>query len=156
MLSLDQLTRIKMAVDARLIERDVSALLRGVRKAISEELRIEESEVQSRDSLIERLGCDSVDFVRVIASIESRYGCTIRYEWALQNMRADSADDASNLDGDTLERMRLIMPDIDETEAAANDISSSQILSLVTPVTLVRWIVMDSVIQEEVSEFCNR
>jgi acyl carrier protein len=136
-----QVQQIRDSVDAILNVRH-DEISGTVCQCIAEVLSVDEAKVVPHASLIDELGAESIDFLDLIFRLESAYTIKIPRDGirlAAQDGLRDGFEHAGVLTDAGLERLRILMPEVDAARLTSG-LRSHQIPNLFTPETFVRLV----------------
>jgi len=136
-----QVQQIRDSVDAILNVRH-DEIYGTVQQCVAEVLSLDPSKVSPNASLIEELGADSIDFLDLIFRLETAYGIKIPRDGirlAAQNGLRDGFEHAGVVTDAGLERLRMLMPEIDAARLKSG-LRSHEIPNLFSPETFVRLV----------------
>ena len=133
--------QIRDLVDGLLVTRH-DELYDTVRKYVADVLAINPAKVTPDASLIDDLGAESLDFLDLVFQLETAYGVKIPRDGIRLVAReglGDGFEHGGVLTGPALERLRLLMPEVQATRIAPG-LSTHQIANLFTVETFVRLV----------------
>jgi acyl carrier protein len=136
-----QVQHIRDSVDAILNARH-GEIYRTVCQCIAEVLNVDQAKVMPHASLIDELGAESIDFLDLIFRLETAFAIKIPRDGirlAAQDGLRDGFEHAGVLTDAGLERLRLLMPEV-EAARLTPGLRSHQIPNLFTPETFVRLV----------------
>jgi acyl carrier protein len=113
-----------------------------VRECIAESLGIDAARVAPHVSLVDELGAESLDFLDLVFRLETEYRVKIPRDGILVTAREGLAgrfDRGGVLSSDALERLRVLMPEV-QRDRFAPGLRIHEVPNLFTPETFVRLV----------------
>jgi acyl carrier protein len=110
--------------------------------SVAEVLAIDKNNIPKNASLIDDLGAESLDFLDLVFRLETDFQIKIPRDgirMMAQNGLADGFEHAGVLTADALERLRLLMPEVQQNRLAPG-LRSDQLPNLFTVETFVRLV----------------
>ncbi len=136
-----QVQKIRDSVDAVLKTRQ-DEIFQAVRKCAADVLAVDAGKITKDASLIDDLGAESLDFLDLVFQLETEYNVKIPRDGirvAAQEGLADGFEQGGVLTNEALERLRILMPEVDAARIAPG-LRTHQLANLFTVETFVRLV----------------
>lgn len=136
-----QVQEIRNRIDQVLSTRH-DELRERVRNCVAEVLLVDKDKVLPGASLIDNLGAESLDFLDLVFRLETDYQVKIPRDGltlAARDGLGEHFDPGGVLSNQALERLRLLMPEV-QSDRIAPGLRTSQIPNLFTAETFVRLV----------------
>ncbi len=115
---------------------------REVVEALCRSLALDQEQVKKHSRLVTDLGMDSLDFLDIMFSLESKFQLTIRdddFDRVLRPDKSEAALEEEYLTGEEIDQLAPIMPSLKE-EGRKGKIPRREFFSFVTVETLTRMV----------------